>query len=155
MRFAARPWCWQPVSRNASQSPVTAPVLVPLPEVTVHRRKSPIGIRHGHTVGAAQHANTYSAFNMNVKPPEYDVPDVKFPGPTEQYFRQPQELMVNLKAQRFTTEEVIHAMEDGASAIAPSPAVLSSLSLIRISTNTGNSGAGAATSTNTAARGSL
>ncbi|GEM_PF-6883766 len=93
----------------------------PAPRGDGSQKEKPYGIAMATRVGAAQHANTYSAFNMNVKPPEYDVPDVKFPGPTEQYFRQPQELMVNLKAQRFTTEEVIHAMEDGASAIASQP----------------------------------
>lgn len=84
-------------------------------------KEKPYGIAMARAVGAAQHKNTYSAFNMNVKPREFDIPDVQFPGPTEQYFRQPQELMVNLKAQRFTTEEVIHAMEDGASVIASQP----------------------------------
>lgn len=84
-------------------------------------REKPYGIAMARAVGAAQHENTYSAFNMNVKPREYDIPDVRFPGPTEQYFRQPQELMVNLKAQRFTTEEIIHAMEDGATVIASQP----------------------------------
>ena len=85
------------------------------------QREKPYGIAMATRVGAAQRGGTYSAFNMNVKPQEYNIPDVKFPGPTEQYFRQPQELMVNLKAQRFTTEEVIHAMEDGASVIASQP----------------------------------
>ncbi len=85
------------------------------------QREKPYGIAMATRVGAAQRVDTYSAFNMNVKPQEYNIPDVKFPGPTEQYFRQPQELMVNLKAQRFTTEEVIHAMEDGASVIASQP----------------------------------
>lgn len=84
-------------------------------------KQKPYGIGMATKVGAAQHGNTYSAFNMNVKPREYDIPDVQFPGPTEQYFRQPQELMVNLKAERFCTEEVIHAMEDGASVIASQP----------------------------------
>lgn len=84
-------------------------------------KEKPYGIAMATKIGAAQKPNTYSAFNMNVKPKEYDVPDVQFPGPTEQYFRQPQELMVNLKAERFTTEEVIHAMEDGASVIAAQP----------------------------------
>lgn len=84
-------------------------------------KEKPYGIAMARAVGAAQHENTYSAFNMNVKPKEYDVPDVRFPGPTEQYFRQPQELMVNLKAERFCTEEIIHAMEDGATVIASQP----------------------------------
>ena len=102
--------------------PGDGPGAGPAPRGDGLQKEKPYGIAMATRVGAAQHANTYSAFNMNVKPPEYDVPDVKFPGPTEQYFRQPQELMVNLKAQRFTTEEVIHAMEDGASAIASQPA---------------------------------
>lgn len=84
-------------------------------------KEKPYGITMARKVGAAQLGDTYSAFCMNVKPREYDVPDVIFPGPTEQYFRQPQELMVNREGQRFTTEEIIHAMEDGATTIALQP----------------------------------
>ena len=84
-------------------------------------KEKPDGIAMARAVGAAQHPDTYSAFAMNVKPPEYSIPDAVFPGPTEQYFRQPQELVVNRKAERFTTEEIIHAMEDGATVIALQP----------------------------------
>jgi len=84
-------------------------------------KEKPYGIGIAARAGAAQRQDTYSAFSMNVKPREYDIPDVIFPAPTEQYFRQPQELVVNKYGLRFTTEEIIHAMEDGASVIASQP----------------------------------
>ncbi len=84
-------------------------------------QEPPYGIGMAVAAGAGQLPDTYSAFSMNVKPKEYDVPDKPSPGPTEQYFRQPQELLVNRDGVRFTTEEVIHAMEDGASSIAAQP----------------------------------
>jgi fumarate reductase flavoprotein subunit len=109
--------CKAVVLATGEPKPIGGPMMAPPPG----GKERPYGIGLAAAVGAAQREGTYTAFNMNVKPREYDGPDKPSLGPTEQYFRQPQELMVNRDGVRFTNEEIIHAMEDGASAIASQP----------------------------------
>lgn len=79
--------------------------------------EKPDGFKIAERAGAGRMEGTKSAFAMMVKPE-----GVGGPGdpnePQEAYMRQPEELAVNIYGKRFTTEEILGTMEDGASAIA-------------------------------------
>lgn len=79
--------------------------------------EKPDGFKIAEKAGVGRMGNTKSALAMMAKPE-----GVGGPGdpnePQEAYIRQPEELAVNLYGERFTTEEILGTMEDGASAIA-------------------------------------
>lgn len=82
--------------------------------------EKPDGFAMAEAVGAVRTPNTRSAMSMLAKPMGIGGPGDPNE-PQEAYIRQPEELAVNIHGQRFVTEEILGAMEDGASAVAIQP----------------------------------